>query len=811
MADSYVKMKVGEKRPLYGNLTPASGTLTLAAMPTYVLYDADGDPVSGFSGNCDGYDTGAQAAPRCWINLDTATLTAGFYTLVFTVTDSAGEVYEPEVCLRVMAAQDAPDAFDAVRQGEKRRVYGQATAETGTLTITGTPTCTLYDSAGLAVSGMSGMAVTGYDAAAAAAPRVWYDLDTENPADLAADFHTLVFTFSATGSDGITRTYLPGVLVHVEEVPAPAAMSRLTQLLAFNAALDSGAYALEVVDVDGDGKQEVILIGATRIVHIYRMADSLMERVGSLSTTIPVVECVKVADIDGDGNQEIILSGHTPGGGAEPIEIWRWNGTTGTLLYSTTWADGQSWCLAVGQLVAGGSWQVVGGSWDTGTGVMRVRVYDAALSAYSEYTWTDAPAATNPEIWTQPAIIGDIDGDGQTELVVFGRNAAWHAEARVFRYTVGGGITYVKSVAHTVKSEWHGGIFADVDGDGVKEIVCGGWLDFAGTHKAWLRVYSLDFSTIKAEWTGAANTEIWYVRANDYGSRGIMDITIAGGSGVAGEVASFGGYRYAGGALTEIFNKTIANRADATGLVLETAQAADIDADGTQEVVLTGWWTTGGVLLEPVFFAYRDRPYTKPSWWKAGGAQGCIQALKARGAASYAASLLDLSGAGHNAAEGVTPSWDALTGWTFNGTTQYLDTGILASAANTVLILFTGFTTSPKPIFGAYSAANTYLGVFPDYGDGKAYYEAGGELGVAPGMAQGVLAIAGQQGYRFSKADGGAIPAGSGRPALNMYLGGINLTGTPYLAGVRIQAFAVYSGILTAAQVAAVAAAMAEL
>lgn len=110
-----------------------------------------------------------------------------------------------------------PDSFARIRQGEKRPLYGQVSVSTGTLTIAASPapSCTLYDSAGNAVSGLSAVAATGYDTGAQAAPRVWLDLDSTSPIVLAAGFYTLVFKLSATGSDGIDRVLEPSVEVQV--------------------------------------------------------------------------------------------------------------------------------------------------------------------------------------------------------------------------------------------------------------------------------------------------------------------------------------------------------------------------------------------------------------------------------------------------------------------------------------------------------------------------------------------------------------------------------------------------------------------
>lgn len=107
------------------------------------------------------------------------------------------------------------DGSATFRAGEKAPVYGQVTLSSGTLTITGTPTCTLYDATGAAVAGWPKNA-TGFDGGALANPRVWMDLDTTT---LAAGWYTLAFSFTATGSDGMARLYEPEIDVLVQAVP----------------------------------------------------------------------------------------------------------------------------------------------------------------------------------------------------------------------------------------------------------------------------------------------------------------------------------------------------------------------------------------------------------------------------------------------------------------------------------------------------------------------------------------------------------------------------------------------------------------
>lgn len=63
-------------------------------------------------------------------------------------------------------------------------------------------------------------------------------------------------------------------------------------------------------------------------------------------------------------------------------------------------------------------------------------------------------------------------------------------------------------------------------------------------------------------------------------------------------------------------------------------------------------------------------------WWQVAG-QTCAAAYQPIGAASLAASYVNLANPGtYNAAPGVAPTL-AAGGWSFDGLTQYLTTGIV--------------------------------------------------------------------------------------------------------------------------------------
>ena len=71
------------------------------------------------------------------------------------------------------------------------------------------------------------------------------------------------------------------------------------------------------------------------------------------------------------------------------------------------------------------------------------------------------------------------------------------------------------------------------------------------------------------------------------------------------------------------------------------------------------------------------------SWWLAGGisAENCVAAYQAKGAADYAASLVNLANPGtYNAANGNSPTFNTAIGWTFDGVNDYLVTGIVPAS-----------------------------------------------------------------------------------------------------------------------------------
>ncbi len=113
MPDGFAQMRRGETRPLYGQETMLTGSLTIQATPapTASLFNQAGTAVFGFEEvPASGYDTGANSAPRVWLNLNASTVPAGYYTLAFTFSAVSGDGetrrYRPTLEVHVREATD---------------------------------------------------------------------------------------------------------------------------------------------------------------------------------------------------------------------------------------------------------------------------------------------------------------------------------------------------------------------------------------------------------------------------------------------------------------------------------------------------------------------------------------------------------------------------------------------------------------------------------------------------------------------------------------------------------------------------------
>lgn len=205
-------------------------------------------------------------------------------------------------------------------------------------------------------------------------------------------------------------------------------------------------------------------------------------------------------------------------------------------------------------------------------------------------------------------------------------------------------------------------------------------------------------------------------------------------------------------------------------------------------------------------------------WYLSGGisAANCLAAYTPKGAASLAASYDNNAAPGnglpdgtYDATPGVAPTWDAVNGWTFT-TSTWLNSGVVPSAGWSYIIKFVGATTNNGYLFGSIVGTGLDVRITPQRGLVAVWYGNGnGILQVLPALQTGTLGMAGQTAYRNGSPEVGAIPAPTGVTVAPIHINGYNIgSGNLGRADADVSSFAIYNITITAAQVAAVHAAM---
>lgn len=201
-------------------------------------------------------------------------------------------------------------------------------------------------------------------------------------------------------------------------------------------------------------------------------------------------------------------------------------------------------------------------------------------------------------------------------------------------------------------------------------------------------------------------------------------------------------------------------------------------------------------------------------WWLSGGvsAANAIAVYQPIGAASLAASYINLANPGvFDAAPGVAPTWAAATGWTFGGA-QYLTTGATPASGWSMIVRYSDATTLSSIIAGSESSTTTRFFLSNSFSGGAGCgYGYGGFTLVGPRLQTGILCVASTNGYRNGTIDTSAVGTWSGTATRSIYIGAYNNGTVAFPFAGKIQAVAIYTATLSAAQVAAISAAMAAL
>lgn len=202
-------------------------------------------------------------------------------------------------------------------------------------------------------------------------------------------------------------------------------------------------------------------------------------------------------------------------------------------------------------------------------------------------------------------------------------------------------------------------------------------------------------------------------------------------------------------------------------------------------------------------------------WWEVTG-KTCVAAYQPKGAASYAASLVNLAQPGtYDAAEGVAPTWAAGTGWSFDGTDDYLNSNVVAGDNWSIVVRIVTWTwTAACVLIGSSNTGGVQLTAINQNNADERRYRYGSVATVkfvsGVSTAPGVRAICGTIGYWDGSED--VTGLGGVGNLLPIYIGCLNSDGiTTSFAQAVVAAVAIYNSALSAAQIAALTTRMAAL
>ena len=272
-------------------------------------------------------------------------------------------------------------------------------------------------------------------------------------------------------------------------------------------------YAGGVADLDGDGALELIA-GGFSARDQGRRSTLLAYRQGG-RTWSPLAEAgwdggegstvrnVEIADVDGDGKLDVIALGRVgPTSREVRARLAVFGLEQGKLVMRAddTWLVGRStqgYGLAIGDLDGDGKPEIVTGGFqlDGAAETGFVRVWSLQQGALRPRGAITLDGQGSPSMRVNDLAIGDVDGDGRPEIVVAGRHGPLGNEERKQRLDErreAGDLSvlaFAKDALTTrARGSWTRGssmrlrsvVVADLDGDRKNEIVAGGQYDADG-------------------------------------------------------------------------------------------------------------------------------------------------------------------------------------------------------------------------------------------------------------------------------------------------------------------------------------------
>ena len=230
----------------------------------------------------------------------------------------------------------------------------------------------------------------------------------------------------------------------------------------------TGPISVAIGDLDGDGKADLAVAdsGSARVSVLRNTASSGSIASGSFATKVDITTgtgpvSVAIGDLDGDGKPDLAVTNR----GSTTVSIFRNTSSSGTVSFAakadfTTGTNPYS--VAIGDLDGDGKPDLAVAN--NGSNTVSVLRNTSVSGTVGFATKVDFTTGTAP----RAVAIGDLDGDGKSDLAVTNYSSA---SVSVFRNTSSSGtVSFAAKVDFTTGTSPRALAIGDLDGDGKSDL-----------------------------------------------------------------------------------------------------------------------------------------------------------------------------------------------------------------------------------------------------------------------------------------------------------------------------------------------------